>query len=135
MKKVLLIVIAFLLLGSSAFFIKAESASSKYYVSYDTVVSQDKPGVVYFYSKTCRYCVHMAPIIDELRQEYKYVYNFAKLDVDDRRNTEICNKNRVWTIPAVYLYNPKAKTLKPIPPYYFSKENLREILSKFATKV
>lgn len=134
MKKILLIAIGFLLLGTSAFFIKAESANATKYVSYQTVITQNKPGVVYFHSKTCGYCVEMSPIIDKLQQEFKNVYNFAKIDVDNPKNARLCNQHKIWAIPAIYLYNPKKKTFGPIPPPYFSERLLREILTKFPTQ-
>jgi thiol-disulfide isomerase/thioredoxin len=135
MKKIFLIAIGLLLLGSSAFFIKAESANVPKFVSYQTVLTQNKPGVLYFYSRTCGHCVTMAPIINKLQKEYSNTYNFAKIDVDNPRNARICNQNNIWAVPAIYLYNPKKQTLGPIPPQYFTERLLREILTRYPNKI
>ena len=135
MKKICLILAGFLVLGLSAFFIKAESAGHPKFVSYNSVITQNKPGFIYFYSDTCKYCVAIKPIIQKLQYQFQHTYAFTQVDVDSPSNAKICNQHRIYTIPAISLYNPKNKKFSQVPPYYFSETALTEILTNFADKI
>ncbi len=62
----------------------------------------DKPVLVDFYADWCGPCKMMAPVIDELAEEYEGIVKIGKLNVDD--NPETARQYRVMTIPTMIIY-------------------------------
>lgn len=60
-------------------------------------LESDIPVLVDFYADWCGPCKMMAPIVNELADEYAGVYKIGKLNVDDSPKT--AEKYRVMTIP------------------------------------
>ena len=65
-------------------------------------LESDKPVLVDFYADWCGPCKMMAPIIDELANEYDGTIKIGKLDVDT--NPDTARKYRVMTIPTMIIY-------------------------------
>jgi thioredoxin 1 len=61
--------------------------------------------VVDFYADWCGPCKMMAPIVEELAEEYKGIVKIGKLNVDDAPNT--ASKYRVMSIPTMLLIKNK----------------------------
>ena len=67
------------------------------------VLQSDIPVVVDFWAEWCGPCRMIAPIIEELADEYEGKVKFGKLDVDSNQQTSI--KYGVRSIPTVIFLN------------------------------
>ena len=62
----------------------------------------DKPVLVDFYADWCGPCKMMAPVIEELANEYEGNIKIGKLNVDD--NPDTARQYRVMSIPTMIIY-------------------------------
>jgi len=58
--------------------------------------------VVDFYADWCAPCKAMAPIVEELSNEYSNIATFLKVNVDFYM--DICMEYRIQTIPRIYIF-------------------------------
>lgn len=65
------------------------------------VLKSELPVLVDFYADWCGPCKMVAPIVDELANEYEGVYKVGKLNVDDSPNTS--SNYRVMSIPTLLI--------------------------------
>ncbi|CRZ35673.1 thioredoxin [Herbinix hemicellulosilytica] len=65
-------------------------------------LESDKLVLVDFYADWCGPCKMMAPIIDELAEEYEGSVKIGKLNVDE--NPETTRKYRVMSIPTMIIF-------------------------------
>jgi len=71
--------------------------------NFDQMVLQaDKPVLVDLWAAWCRPCLMVAPILDELAEEYSGRINFVKVDVD--RNLKTASKYGIMSIPALLIF-------------------------------
>ena len=71
--------------------------------NFDQVVLQsDKPVLVDFWAAWCRPCLMVAPILDELAEEYSGKIGFTKLDVD--QNPKTATKYGIMSIPNLIIF-------------------------------
>ncbi len=66
------------------------------------VLHADKPVLVDFWAAWCRPCLVVAPIVDELAEEYDGKISFAKVDVD--RNPKTAARYNVMSIPTLLIF-------------------------------
>ena len=66
------------------------------------VLQADKPVLVDLWAAWCRPCLMVAPILDELAEEYSGRINFVKVDVD--RNPKTASKYGIMSIPALLIF-------------------------------
>uniref|UniRef100_A0A7C5V5E8 Thioredoxin n=1 Tax=Caldicellulosiruptor owensensis TaxID=55205 RepID=A0A7C5V5E8_9FIRM len=66
------------------------------------VLQSDIPVVVDFWAAWCGPCRMVAPVIEELAQEYAGKVKFAKLNVDDY--SDIAYAFRIMSIPTIMLF-------------------------------
>lgn len=70
---------------------------------FDRVVLQAKtPVLVDFWATWCAPCRMVAPVIDELAEEYAGKVNFVKLDVD--QNPQTASKYSIMSIPTLLIF-------------------------------
>ena len=67
-----------------------------------TVLKADKPVLVDFWATWCKPCVMIAPILDELADEYGDRISFVKLDID--QNQKVAAKYKVMSIPTLIIF-------------------------------
>lgn len=66
------------------------------------VLESDIPVMVDFYADWCGPCKMVAPIIEELAQEYSGKVKIGKLNVDEEANT--AEKYRIMSIPTIMFF-------------------------------
>jgi thioredoxin 1 len=68
----------------------------------EMVIKADKPVMVDFWATWCKPCLIVAPIVDELAEEYDGKVNFFKLDVD--HNPKIAATYGIMSIPTLLIF-------------------------------
>ncbi len=66
------------------------------------VTNSDKPVFVDFWATWCVPCNMIAPLVEELANEYQDKVNFVKVDVDE--NKELASKYNILSIPALVIF-------------------------------
>ncbi len=67
-----------------------------------TVLKSPIPVLVDFWAPWCRPCTMIAPILDELAEEYSGRITFARMDVD--QNAKTAARYQVMSIPTLLLF-------------------------------
>jgi thioredoxin 1 len=70
---------------------------------FDALLAGDKPVLVDFWAEWCMPCRMLAPVIEQLGEQYAGRVEVAKVDVD--KEPELAARYRVQTIPTVLLFN------------------------------
>ena len=68
----------------------------------DVVLQSDKPVLVDFWATWCKPCLMVAPILDELAEEYDGQVTFTKVDLD--QNQKIAANYGIMSIPALIIF-------------------------------
>ncbi len=70
---------------------------------FDQIVLQaDKPVLVDLWASWCKPCLIVAPIIDELADEFEGKINFVKVDVD--QNPSTASRYGIMSIPTLLIF-------------------------------
>lgn len=73
------------------------------------VLQSEKAVLVDFWARWCQPCLALAPIIEQIADEYKDILKVVKIDVDE--NPITANKYMITSIPTLILFNKgEAKT-------------------------
>ena len=131
-KKILLVLLGLFIVTCSTYVVFAQKSNPQTINrSFKEVYNLAEPSVLYFYGEDCKYCVEFSPIFKKIAELYKGKYHFVKIDVDDSKNSALCYKFQIQTIPALFIYEPRKKLVHPIHPYYFSESGMRNILDNY----
>jgi len=67
-----------------------------------TVLQAETPVLVDFWATWCRPCLMLAPILNELAEEYSGRITIARIDVD--QNPKTASRYRIMSIPTLLLF-------------------------------
>jgi len=90
-----------------------------------TVLKADKPVLVDFWAPWCRPCLMVAPILDELAEEYSGRASIARVDID--QSPKIAARYNIMSIPTMLIFKegkPFSNTVG-----YRPKEELKRSLN------
>ncbi|ADQ13852.1 thioredoxin [Halanaerobium hydrogeniformans] len=68
----------------------------------DEVIGADKPVVVDFWAEWCGPCKMVAPVVEEIAQEYDDTIKVAKLNVDE--NQAVASQYGIMSIPTMLVF-------------------------------
>jgi len=89
-----------------------------------TVLQSDEPVLVDFWAPWCRPCLMVAPILDELAEEYSGRISIARIDID--QNPKTAARYNIMSIPTLLLFK-KGEPVSHIVGFR-PKEELRQNL-------
>ena len=72
--------------------------------TFDKAISSDKLTVVDFFADWCGPCKMVAPILEELENEYLNIVDFCKFDIDGDEEMEISAKYNVRAVPTIMFF-------------------------------
>ena len=67
-----------------------------------TVLRADKPVLVDFWATWCKPCVMIAPILDELADEFNGRVSFVRMDIEE--NPKTAAKYKVMSLPTLIIF-------------------------------
>uniref|UniRef100_A0A7V4KCU4 Thioredoxin n=1 Tax=Fervidobacterium pennivorans TaxID=93466 RepID=A0A7V4KCU4_FERPE len=94
--------------------------------TFDKAIQEAKFAVVDFWADWCVPCKRVAPILEELSEEYKGKVEFFKLNVDE--NPEIASKMKIISIPTMIIFKegkPVDKIVGALP-----KQSIKEAIDR-----
>jgi thioredoxin 1 len=69
----------------------------------EVVLKSDKPVIVDFWAAWCMPCKMLAPLVEEIANQYKDKYKVAKLNIDDAM--DVATNFSVMNIPTLIFFN------------------------------
>ncbi len=136
-KKIIISLLSLFIISCSTYLVFASSSKTVYTNSQmflEDSVKTNTPGIVYFYSNDCKYCVAFSKVFNRIVKDYDSKYYFAKLNVYDVKNTDLCNRLNIQTIPAVFIYEPSENIMHWIPNRSLAESLFRKTLDSYIVK-
>lgn len=101
----------------------------------NAVKDKKKPMIVLFYADWCGFCVRFMPIYEELYKNHKNHFNFAKVNIEDKKYEAAVTKYGISAFPTVYMVNTKTDKREQLKNENFGDMNkLNELMDDFYNK-
>jgi thioredoxin 1 len=91
------------------------------------VIASGKPVVIDFWATWCGPCMRLAPVIDELAEEFADQAVIGKYNVDEE--TELSGQYRIMSIPTI-LFFKNGEQVRDLRMTGATKDQLRERIEK-----
>ena len=91
---------------------------------FDELIKGDKPVVCDFFATWCGPCKMLAPVMNEVSEDFADKAVFVKVDIDE--NMELARRYGIMSIPLVAVFKNGEETAKSLG--YTSKTETREFL-------
>ena len=90
----------------------------------------DKPAVIDFYADWCQPCKVVAPMLDQLSEEYEGEVNFYKLNTE--KDPAVAKAFNISSIPTILFIPMEGKpvAVKGAKPRFILKKNIEKILPR-----
>ena len=95
--------------------------------NFEQEINSGVPVLVDFWASWCGPCRMIAPVIDELANEFQNTAKIAKVNVDEQR--ELAIKYNVMSIPTIIIFKNGAKVNTTVG--VKSKQELVELINKY----
>lgn len=66
------------------------------------IIASGRPVMIDFWATWCAPCVRMAPIVEELAEQYKDVAAIGKYNVEEE--TDLANEYRIMALPTILFF-------------------------------
>ena len=93
---------------------------------FDELLKGDKPVVCDFFATWCGPCKMLAPVMEEVSEEFKDKAVFVKVDVDS--NAELAARYGIMSIPQISVFKDGQEAEKSLG--YMNKSALTEFLTE-----
>lgn len=93
---------------------------------FDELLKGDKPVVCDFFATWCGPCKMLAPVMEEVSNEFSGKAVFVKVDVDE--NIDLAKRYGIMSIPVVCVFKNGEVTAKSVG--YMSKTETKDFLEK-----
>lgn len=93
---------------------------------FDELLKGDKPVVCDFFATWCGPCKMLAPVMEEVSEDFADKAVFVKVDIDE--NYELARRYGIMSIPLVAVFKNGEQTAKSLG--YTSKTETKEFLEK-----
>ena len=71
-------------------------------MTFQEIINQDKPVLVYFFATWCGPCKTQAPILDQVKQRLGNQASIIKIDVD--QNQQVAAQYQVRSVPTLIIF-------------------------------
>lgn len=95
---------------------------------FNEMINQDKLTLIDFFADWCGPCKMLAPVIDELTEEFGQKHNIAKVNTDDFN--DIATEYNIRTIPTIIFFKNGKELDRLIG--VFPKEEIIEKINQFS---
>ena len=92
----------------------------------DIVLNSDKPSMVDFWASWCGPCLALAPVIDDIAEEYSDKINICKLNVDENQKTAM--EYGIKGIPTILFFKDGKVVEQSVG--LVSKEQIKALIDK-----
>lgn len=95
-------------------------------LKFDELLKGDKPVVCDFFAVWCGPCKMLAPVMEQMEEEYGDRAQFIKVDID--KNMELAARYGIMSIPLVVVFKSGEAADKSLG--YCTKSEMKEFLDK-----
>lgn len=71
-------------------------------MQYSQLIKQDTPVIIDFYAEWCGPCKMMAPMMEQIKEEYGDRIKIYKIDID--KNRPLAEKHNIQAVPTLFIY-------------------------------
>lgn len=93
--------------------------------NFNKLINEEKPVLVDFYATWCGPCKTLAPVLEEIQEEFKNELNVIKIDVDE--NPELAAQFHIKSVPTLMVF--KEGNILNLMKGFMGKQKILEMLN------